>query len=268
MHRILTIPIIVLMMSCNKQSEKDTQEFTDLPVLEGYQTPGEVFSISIRRQYPFIDDAIYSDDDINNLNIVATVDGIAHTLTPVGDGVYTDSTIVNAEGAQYTLTFNFDEKPIVATTYIPAKPINFESSETSMTIARMDSTSGPPTSMTMPDPIDLTWDNSDGSYYLVVVENIESTLDAIRDFGDDGPPGNAFRKSPTNSTGERLSPMDFQYYGTHRVILFHVLPDYASLYNDASSSSLNLTNPSTSITNGYGIFTGLNADTIMVEISE
>jgi len=54
----------------------------------------------------------------------------------------------------------------------------------------------------------------------------------------------------------------------HRIILFHVLPDYASLYDEKISSSQNLTNPSTSITNGYGIFTGLNSDTLYIRVNE
>jgi hypothetical protein len=47
-----------------------------------------------------------------------------------------------------------------------------------------------------------------------------------------------------------------------------VLPDYASLYSENSTSSQNLTNPSTSIVNGYGIFTGLNADTLYLNVLE
>lgn len=52
------------------------------------------------------------------------------------------------------------------------------------------------------------------------------------------------------------------------IILYHVLPDYASLYEENTTSSKNLTNPSTSITNGYGIFTGLNSDTLYIDAEE
>ena len=97
---------------------------------------------------------------------------------------------------------------------------------------------------------------------------METTLDPIRDFGDQTPPGNFFKKSPTNSNTEQIRAMDFQYYGKHRFILFHVLPDYAALYNQTSTSSQNLSNPSTSITNGYGIFTGLNTDTLYIDVKE
>jgi hypothetical protein len=87
--------------------------------------------------------------------------------------------------------------------------------------------------------------------------------------GDDTDrPEGRFRKAPTTSAGLQMRPQEFQYFGTHRLILYHVLPDYASLYDDKTASSQNLTNPSTSIINGSGIFTGLNADTLYLELEE
>jgi len=119
-----------------------------------------------------------------------------------------------------------------------------------------------------PDPVSLTWNNPDGSNYIVVIENMEKTLTAIRDFGSNTRPGNMFRKAPTTSSGIEIQSMEFQYYGKHRLILYHVLPDYASLYSDKQSSSQNLTNPSTSIMNGYGIFTALNSDTLYLNVKK
>ena len=162
----------------------------------------------------------------------------------------------------------FNSKDVSAYTYVPDKPSNFTQSATRIAIQRTDSSSGPPFGGSMPDPIDLTWDNNDGSYYLLVIENIEETLDPIRDFGDAEPPGNIFRKQPTTSASEQIRPMELEYYGTHRLILYHVLPDYATLYDQNSNSSQNLANPSSSIVNGYGIFTGLNSDTLFLEVTE
>jgi len=65
-----------------------------------------------------------------------------------------------------------------------------------------------------------------------------------------------------------INAMEFEYFGTHRIIIYHVLPDYADLYEQNSTSSQNLENPSTSISNGYGIFTGLNSDTLYLEVTE
>jgi hypothetical protein len=132
----------------------------------------------------------------------------------------------------------------------------------------MTSTSEFPSgSFEMPVPVELKWKNDNASYYIVVIENMEPTPDPIRSFTDSTRPNFIFRERPTTASGLELRPQEFQYFGKHRIILFHVLPDYASLYDNRISSSQNLTNPSTSITNGYGIFTGLNADTLFLQVN-
>jgi hypothetical protein len=65
------------------------------------------------------------------------------------------------------------------------------------------------------------------SYYILVIENMETTLDAIHDFDDSERPKNIFREEPTTDSCIEISSMQFQYYGKHRLILYHVLPDYA-----------------------------------------
>ncbi|WP_343605735.1 DUF4249 family protein [Fluviicola sp.] len=256
---------LLAQVGCKKS---EVSEFTDTPIIEAYLEPGDYLTVKISRQIPFAGNAQYSNDDIDNLMLTVTYDGGTHVLTPLGDGTYIDSTISVTAGGNFSISFQFNSKFVTAYTYIPSKPQNMTQSATEIAIEKMDSTSGPPTQTTQPDPIEIHWTNSDGSYYLVLVENIESVLDPIRDFGDNAPPGNRFRKSPTNLGVEEIRSSDFQYYGTHRIILYHVLPDYASLYESTSTSSQNLTNPSTSIVNGYGIFTGLNSDTLYVEVTQ
>lgn len=247
---------------------KEVVEFTDTPIIESYLKPGDDLQVNISRQIPFASDVTYSADDINNLTVQVTINNTTtHTLQPAGNGQYVDNSYTVAEGDSYELSFQFNSKNVTAYTYVPSDPANATQSVTELYIERMDSTSGPP-SGGMPDPVEITWDNPDGSYYLLVVECVETTLDPIRDFGDDGPPSNIFRKQPTNGSSEEIRAMEFQYYGTHRITVYHVLPDYAALYDQNSASSQNLTNPSTSITNGYGIFTGLNSVTLWVEVRE
>ena len=255
--------VIILITSCKK---KEVSEFTDTPIIESYLEPGNYLNVKISRQIPFSSNVSYSSDDINNLNVQVTFNNTTtHTLQPIGNGKYIDSLLMVSEGDNYNLSFEFNSKNVKAYTYVPSKPAGVSQSVTEIYIQRMDSASGPPTG-TQPDPVKIKWSNSDNSYYLIVVENIETTLDPIRDFGDNAPPSNFFRKSPTNTSSEEIRPMEFQYYGTHRLVIYHVLPDYAALYDQNSTSSQNLTNPSTSITNGYGIFTGLNSDTLWLEV--
>lgn len=263
----LTLSILSLFVVAGCEKEQ-VSEFTDSPIIESYLEPGNYLNLKISRQIPFTSDVIYSSDDINNLAINVVYNNATYTLTPLGNGLYVDSSLIVIEGAQYDIHFVYNTKSVTAYTKIPSKPQNYSQSVIQISIERRDSTSGPPTGTTMPDPVELTWDNPDGSLYIVVIDNIETTLDPIRDFGGIAPPGNRFRKSPTAIPSTEIRAMEFQYYGTHRIVLYHVLPDYASLYDDNSTSSQNLTNPSTSIVNGYGIFTGLNSDTLFIEVKE
>jgi hypothetical protein len=261
---IVSIFLVFFFVAC---SNKEESEFTDSPILESYIQPGDLFNVKISRQIPFSSNVSYSPDDINNLIIEVLINNTTHVLKPLGDGKYIDSSLVSVQGDQFNLTFSFNSKPVSAFTYIPDKPSNVTQSSTTLQIDRV-SEGSMPVFGNMADPIEITWDNPDHSYYLIVVENIETTLDPIRDFGDVDPPSNFFRKQPTTSGSERIQPLEFQYYGQHRIILYHVLPDYATLYDQNSTNSQNLTNPSTSIVNGYGIFTGLNADTLWVNVKE
>lgn len=262
----IVLMIFILFHGCN---EEENMEFTDWPIIEAYLNPGNPFLVRVTRQVPFSEDVEYSADNIDSLVMEITCNDSLYVPDPQGDGYYCDSSLLVTEGSNYTLSFIFNGKTVTAYTYVPVKPSNFEQSETSISIERMDSSSSPPSGGgIMPDPVSLTWDNEDLSYYLLVVENIEDSLDPIRDFGDEEPPENIFRKSPNTSTSEELRPNDFQYYGTHRIILFHVLADYAALYEQSSNTSQDLTNPSTSIGNGYGIFTGMNSDTLWIEVVE
>jgi hypothetical protein len=251
--------------ACNKSN---ISEFTDSPIVESYLRPDNYPLVKITRQIPFSSGVDYSEDNIDALSIKLTHNNTDFTLKPLGDGQYIDSSLIIKEGERYDISFIYNKKNVSAYTNVPTKPLNFTQSVKSISLEKMDSTTGRQWmgGVSMPEPLTLTWDNSDGSYYIVVIENMASTLVPIRDFGSRQPPGNRFRKAPTTASGLELMPMEFQYFGKHRLILYHVLPDYASLYSENQSSSLNLTNPSTSIINGYGIFTGLNSDTLFIDI--
>ncbi len=266
MKNFAFIFIILLFASCEKSNDV---QFTDTPIIESYLLPGNCLTLTVSHQIPFSSDAEYSGEDINNLSITVKYnDSISHILTPLGEGKYIDSSFVLSEGDYIEMGFEYNSNNIWAYTYLPVKPSGLTISESSISIARRDSASGPPSSGSMPDPISLTWNNTDDSYYLVVVECMESTLDPIQDFGTGDAPQSRFRKSPGKFSSEDIRAMDFNYFGSHRIILYHVLPDYADLYNQTNNSSLNLTNPSTSIKYGYGIFTGLNSDTVYIEVLE
>lgn len=267
MKKITVIGLVCLLLSMTLFScrKENAPVFVDTPVVESYLYPGDSLGVRISRQIAFSSSASYSSSDINALSVTVTVnDTDNYLLTPMGNGVYKSGYRVRQHD-RYQLHFSFNDKDVSGSTVIPSRPSGFMASVSTISIPQMgSSTSGPPT---MPDPVKLSWNNSDTSYYLVVVENIETNPTPIRDTSD-GRPQMIFRNQPTTSNLYEIRSMSFQYYGTHRLILYHLNPDYAYLYGDNNNSSQTLTTPQSDITNGLGIFTGINSDTLWLEVTQ
>jgi hypothetical protein len=261
--KLITVLIIASKVFGACSPEDSNPEFVDQPVVEAYLKNGDTINVKISRELPFASNYDTSNDDINALDIVVSHNDKIYKLTPIGTGKYTNASLTVKEGEYYYLKFVFNGKIVTATTTIPSKPVNFQQSKTSI-VVEQPSAGHPPSSM--PDPVTLTWNNPDGSYYLVVAENVEANPTSIREFDTGSPPPNIFRNQPIQDNKYDVQSRDFSYYGTYRLVLFHLNPDYAALYDAKGTSSQNLTNPSTGITNGIGIFTGINSDTLWLEV--
>lgn len=59
-----------------------------------------------------------------------------------------------------------------------------------------------------------------------------------------------------------ILPQTFKYFGKHYAVLYRLNPDFAALYRSAGTTTQNISTPPTSLVNGLGIFTGVNADTL------
>lgn len=259
--------------ACDKSDE--VLNTNDLPVIEAYISPNKVFSFLVKQQIPFDSNQNLSGEDIEDLEVFIFHDQQAYQLSHLDTGLYVDSSLRIPDGDEFSFSFMFNGKEVSGITYIPTKPLILSQSATTLRVDKIEMGGGLPGSGTMPtrpDPVEITWENLDASYHLIIVENMEEDPEPIREFDDSDssfqPPNFRFRKSPTTAGYEALNSNEFEYFGRHRVILFHVLPDYAALYDNVSTSSQNLSNPSTNIANGYGIFTGLNSDTIFLNVVE
>ncbi len=241
-------------------------EFSDRPVVECYFYADHVPTVKITKLIPFRSDVVFSEEDVDRIAVTITDDttGESCILTAQGEGIYTTASNFKAKvGHTYTMTIPYNGELVAATTTIPPKPVNMALSETSITAmgSPMGRAGGPG------GGVEITWDNAGKDYYMLAVENTMANPEPI--FEDDGEeewPRPAFRVEPTQGTSTQLSQMSFYYYGMHDVILIRMQPEYVLLYSTNGTTSSTLTEIHANVENGYGIFTGVNADTMQLKV--
>lgn len=237
---------------------------SNVAVVEAYITPGNQLSLKVFRQLMF-ENGDTTITYLNDLDLKVSDGEQWFTLSNQDSGIYVNPAIQIEPGMLCSMAFDYNGEAISAETYIPGKPEDFSSSASSIeAFTFSDGVGGPPE---MSDPIALSWLNPEEDYFLIVVENIEDNPSLINDLDDeDDRPQPVFRNTPIQSDSLDINARMFSYYGTHQIILFKLNPEYAALYEQLSSSSLDITAPPSNIVNGLGIFTGINSDTLYVEV--
>ncbi len=268
MKKVLFAAILLAgFCACEKTDLTNASESVARPVVEAYLQPGRLPAVKITRQIPF-----GSGDTLAlplaGLDVRLESEGVVHSLAFRGDTIYVaDSSWQPEAGKTYRLTFEYEGTMVHAETSVPDKPTGFYASAYSLEVPSFDIGSGTPPSF--PEPVNLYWQAASDAWYLVVVENIEANPVEIFERPDgDERPRPVFRSEPEQTNTYEIGFQNFQYYGTHYVILYRLNADYAALYDDNGNSSQNLTTPYSNITGGLGIFSGMNADTLVVEITD
>lgn len=265
---------LVLATACQKIESDTTNQAK--PVVEGYLSAGHPVSVKITNEVLFTD--VDTARAITGLNVTLTADGQSYPLTEDLYGAYRDNSLLVDNSKVYSLQFDYNGKTISSSTTIPIKPLNYkmENTDTSTNVIPLPSdsilyikqfNSGAGTGFpVLPAPMKLSWTNADQSYYLVVVQNIETNPEPI----NTAPIERTFivRSNPIQTDNFLLRARIFQYYGRHWVILFKINAEYAALYQNNGSSSLTIKTPYSNVVNGLGIFTGINSDTVTLRVKK
>lgn len=260
MLRILIILLIIVLLSIFSCEEINLAESDpNVPIIESYITPGNFLSVKIFKQLIF-DSNDTTIEYLNGLNVKISDGQTLYELQETENGIYNSHEIDILAEQSLSLEFEYNDKLVSSQTIIPSKPQEFSASANTIEVFSMSG--GFPGSL--PEPIDLTWSNPNEEYHMIVVENIEEEPVLVNE--DIEEPRRAFRNAPTKGTTQELRPMTFMYYGQHRIILFKLNPEYAALYEQLGTSSLDITAPPSNIENGLGIFTGVNSDTLFVSV--
>lgn len=258
---------IILLFSFTQCTKVTTiQDHEPRAVVQGYLGAGDTISnLRVVQEISFgSTDTVAT--PIAGLKIKVSGNGTSIILHDADSGYYTAPMRIH-EGQTYTLEFTYKGKLVTAMTTIPSRPTGYALSVHEIIRTPLGQGGGGfgGGGFTIPDPLELTWTNADQSFYLTAYQNIETSPEAIN--GGSVLFGRRFRllfNEPTQGTSAQIQAFSFQYYGRHDILLMHVQPEYAALYQSNGSNSLNLDPPQTNISNGLGIFTGFAADTMLL----
>jgi len=265
-NRTVSFIILITMIIASCDRAEYTQEAADIPVIQAFLVPGESPEVTITRIIPY---AAEEGDTVaiplSGLEVMLVVHGLDYTLKEdsAGSGIYR-----LAEGASLirpgdTVEFQTDYKGTVITssTLVPTAPASLK-----MSAETLYYSSGNPSSWLSAGEIVLTWDNPEEDFYYITIENIETTLTPLNTMAADMP---KFGSSPPSKGNQfRIGMRNITYFGTHRVIIYHVNPEFAELFDNPGMSTVALTEPPSNISNGLGIFTALNPDTLFFEVKK
>jgi len=255
----LTGSILFLLASC-KKSNSDLLA-TDKPVVESYLVPGQALSVKVYQQKDLADTATYG-AAITGLSINVSDGNQTVKLTESAKGTYSyaDKGFVTS-GKTYTMTFTYDDVKISATTVMPGKPQNFTISDS---IFHVPSSINP----LYADVVRATirWSNPDSLYHLLVFKNLDNDPYYISYIRSNNKP--SFQVNTERGSYYNLLQSSFNYYGHYQVILMRVNKEYIDiLTTNISRNSQALVNEPTNITNGLGIFTAMQTDTLALRVT-
>ncbi len=267
---IILLLFTALLTACEEESITNTS--TETAVVTGYLFAGQPcdsIRITEATSYDSTDSLTVTLDDL-----VVTLSNGSQTfvLTAIGEGYYRNPDLVIESGKTYTMQFEHNEVAVSAQTFVPVQR-EFALSDTLIEMEKIEFGSGPPTGgFTTVDPIELSWDNPEGDYYYVVVQNIEDDPEYVNEIFEEQ--DSLFRNfrfisEPQVMDFYNIDPRrEIEQFGTHRVILFRVNPEYAALYNVSGASTLSIAQPPSNVENGLGILTGVASDTLFFEVKK
>jgi hypothetical protein len=277
------LSLLYWISGCTELSPEATN---NKPVVEAFLIPNMPFTVKITTDKPYTKDDSTKAMPITNLNVKITdSQGKVIGLNYTKDGNYVSAATakVGQAGSVYQLSFTYNGQSINAQTIIPGKPTGFTIDKSEIVIAQTDLTNnnnggifgvgnGSGIGGLGNEAVQLKWTNPNNLYHFFSTQNTTSNPEsvtklppniiAIDDFAG------AYKAPPQKGTKANLYTSDFKTFGRYAVVLFRVGSEYANLFNNDNSSSQNITTPPTNVRNGLGVFTGINSDTLYLNVKK
>ncbi|OOQ61602.1 DUF4249 family protein [Mucilaginibacter pedocola] len=251
------IALITVVSACKKD---DNAAIAERPVVEAYLLAGRPISVRVYQQKAFSDTATYG-PLLSGLQLQVSDGSQTVNLTESATGTYTyaDGAFLQA-GKTYTLQFTYNSIAISASTVMPQPTTGYATSLTNLSVPNERRDIADSVAVT------YTWNNPDSLYHIMAFKNDEVTPYFIG--GGFNTPAN-FTVNTEKAAVYQAKYRSFNYVGTYKVILFTVNEEYIKmLTSNTNTSSQKLDNPPGNIVNAYGIFTGMQADTLGLAINQ
>lgn len=268
-----------ILWSCTETN--DVINPNEKPIIEAYLAPNHQVRMKVYTEIPYFDTAEGKSEVIDGLTIKLTgSNGKIFTLKSIGNGQYESAKneLIGAAKTTYTMEFDYKGRKVSASTEIPVKPVSFVIDKTAISRTQIDLSSGMPGfggggpfggGGETNTSVELSWKNTENAYHFVAVENTEiSPVQILIPPTGATFPNFRFTNEPLTGSTNILRSQSFQYFGKHDIILYRVNAEYAALYQSSGTTSQNLSTPPSSISNGLGIFTGINADTLKFVVNK
>lgn len=246
--------LLLMAAACKKNSPVN---YSALPVVEGYLMPDRNVEVRVSLQKDLVDTNAYG-VPITGLTLQISDGTSTKTLTEdkAGHYILNDLTFIKAKGT-YSLSFMYKNLPVTAQTIVPDKPSRITASSDTVTIPNQVFGVAPTTFV----PVTFSWANA-GSYNHILVFRYLETFKSIISNRPTTDTTTSVEVNAVKAASYEISQRTMKYYGNYKVILMRVNQEYINMLNNSSTSSQNLTNAPTNVTNGLGIFTAMQADTL------
>jgi hypothetical protein len=262
---LLTILAFIL-AACSNNPVGPVQEQV---VLQGYLYARE----PVRDIYVASSMAIGGTDSIENpittASVVLVKSGVRYQLSPnsaqPGYFVYNGNDLVVNTGDDFRIEVDANGQHVTAETIVPQAPEQMFLSTRTLHF-QTDSVQrfgGIRTVLNGLDTALVTWANTNGDYFFVVIESIDPNRQLMR-------PDSLFTRrsisQPTNQASYQVNPNSILYTGQHMLRLYRVNKEYADLYRSRFQDSRTLNEPLTNVQNGLGIFSAFASDSVAFNV--
>jgi hypothetical protein len=259
--------VVILLAACSNNPVSPDQRQV---VLQGYLYAKE----PVRDIYLASSMAIGGADSIENpittASVVLVRSGIRYQLSPnnvqPGYFLYSGNDLVINTGDDFRIEVDANGQHVTAETIVPPKPEQLLLSaqtlhfQTDTIQARFG---GVRTVINGLDTGMVTWSNTNGDYFFVVIESTDPNRQLMR---PDSLFTRRFISQPTSQASYRVNPNSILYTGQHVLRLYHVNKEYADLYRSRVQDSRTLNEPLTNVQNGLGIFSAFASDSVYFNV--